>query len=217
MFNLSPPRGKRGGERCLARGVPPWTVVLREVLHVTEREARAESARRTCMFPHRLQPVVVGRRSVPPTWWRRCMRGRQQEYRGVSDHAKCPLGLPSLRPRTWSLTPRLKGVGGGVRAISPPQLLREFRPAHGPYIRAAISRAFRRDSPPDCTRVLTTTWARRSESDPLAARKVIHLGPDGGLLEALGLGSAGRVSDRPPRDDDLAAQPYGAGINEAPR
>ena len=30
---------------------------------------------------------------------------------GVSDHAKWPLGLPSLRPAIWSLTPQPKGVG----------------------------------------------------------------------------------------------------------
>ena len=31
--------------------------------------------------------------------------------RGVSDHPKWPVGLPSLRPAMWSLTPRSKGVG----------------------------------------------------------------------------------------------------------
>jgi hypothetical protein len=29
-----------------------------------------------------------GRRSVPPAWWRHYWSGRQQRYRGVSDHAK---------------------------------------------------------------------------------------------------------------------------------
>ena len=37
--------------------------------------------------------------------------GRQEQHRGVSDHPEWPLGLPSLRPATWSLTPPLKSVG----------------------------------------------------------------------------------------------------------
>jgi hypothetical protein len=147
-------RGEREGEQCRARGVPPWTAVLREIVHVTESDARAESPRRNCRFSHRLQPVVVGRRSVPPNWWRHCLRGRQQQYPGVSDHAKWPLGLLSLRPRTWSLTPRLKGVGARVRAISAPQLLREFRPACGPRSVPRSLAHSRRDSQTACTSVL---------------------------------------------------------------
>ena len=45
---------------------------------------------------------------------------RQRVDRGVSDHPKWPLGLPSLRPRTWSLTPPLKGCWRPVSApVSP--------------------------------------------------------------------------------------------------
>lgn len=47
-----------------------------------------------------------GRRSVPPDKgdWR--WRDGQSQYRGVSDHAIWPLGMPGPRPRRWSLTPR---------------------------------------------------------------------------------------------------------------
>jgi len=45
---------------------------------------------------------------MPPAWCALCPCGRQWLFRGVSDHPKWPLGLPSLRPAMWSLTP-LKG------------------------------------------------------------------------------------------------------------
>lgn len=68
------------------------------------------------LSPRRLQVIVVGRRSVPPAWWRHCRSGRQQQSRGVSDHGKWPHGLPSLRPGTWSLTPRLNRLSVPVSA-----------------------------------------------------------------------------------------------------
>ena len=56
---------------------------------------------------------------------RRSWRGGQSQYRGVSDHAIWPLGLPSPRPRRWSLTPRClclsrngSSSGACVRAAS---------------------------------------------------------------------------------------------------
>ena len=103
-------RGERGGEQGLARGVPPWIArVRRRILHVNEGDSGTAIANSNCRLSRRLRPAVLGRRSMPPAWWRHCRSGRQQQYRGVSDHPKWPLGLPSLRPAMWSLTPLLKG------------------------------------------------------------------------------------------------------------
>jgi hypothetical protein len=44
--------------------------------------------------------------------------GRQQQSRGVSDHPKWAIRLPSLRPAMWSLTPPLKGCWRPVPAPS---------------------------------------------------------------------------------------------------
>jgi hypothetical protein len=62
-------------------------------------------------------PVVVqvaARRpraaSMPPAWWSHRRSGRQEQHRGVSDHPEWPVGLPSLRPAMWSLTPPLEGL-----------------------------------------------------------------------------------------------------------
>ncbi len=54
-----------------------------------------------------------------------CSNGRHQQSRGVSDHAKWPLALPSRRPRTWSLTPRLNRLPVSVSASKIHPLMRE--------------------------------------------------------------------------------------------
>jgi hypothetical protein len=45
--------------------------------------------------------------------------------RGVSDHAKWPLGLPSLRPGMWSLTPQLNRLSVSVSAPKVRPVVRE--------------------------------------------------------------------------------------------
>lgn len=85
---------------------------------VEEHDWHASGARGNCRSSCRLQPVVLGRRSVPPAWRSHCRSGRQQQYRGVSDHPKWPLGLPSLRPARWSLTPPLRGCWRQVLALT---------------------------------------------------------------------------------------------------
>ena len=103
------------GEQASARGVPPGRQSVERLLDVAAGDSRAASLEDNRLSSRRLQVIVVGRRTVPPAWWRHCSNGRQQQSRGVSDHAKWPLGLPSLRPRMWSLTPRLKAVGTGCQ------------------------------------------------------------------------------------------------------
>ena len=113
-------RGNTGGEHPLRARCSPWIGPHRGfVLVNVTRLARGERSRQLPVVVQ-VTAVVVGRRSVPPAWWRHCRSGRQQQSRGVSDHPKWPLGLPSLRPATWSLTPPLKECWRPVPArVSP--------------------------------------------------------------------------------------------------
>ncbi len=119
--------GEHRGEHPLRARCSPLIGPRRGYVLVNERDSRAASPQGNCRSSCRLQAVVVGRRSVPPAWWRHCRSGRQQQSRGVSDHPKWPLGLPSLRPAMWSLTPPLKGCWRPVPArVSPAGSRGEF-------------------------------------------------------------------------------------------
>jgi hypothetical protein len=109
-------RGEQEGEQGLARGVPP-TRCRRASWRMVSRRARdiqpgAEVVAR-CRFA-----TLAARRSMPPRCRSPADSPALQGSRGVSDHPKWPLGLPTLRPQTWSLTPRLRGVGGWCRRRS---------------------------------------------------------------------------------------------------
>jgi len=113
-------RGTPWGNRALARGVPPGQQSVEGSSHLASGDSRASGAEDNRLSPRRLQAVVVGRRSMPPAWWRHCRSGRQPQSCGVSDHPKWPLGLPSPRPRTWSLNATLKDCWRPVSAAVGP-------------------------------------------------------------------------------------------------
>jgi hypothetical protein len=97
--------GTRWGNRATREVFPPlvrltqhesWSVAVQLVM---SRSTQVQSALRVAEHPHRAASCAAPHA-------RRRRRGGQTPYCGVSDHAIWPLGLPSARPRRWSLTPR---------------------------------------------------------------------------------------------------------------
>ena len=120
--------GNTEGERCLARGVPRWMVVRRGNLHVNKGDSRAASAHGTCRWSRRLQAVVVGRRSVPPAWWRHCPCGSPTPIPWRERPPEMAAWPAKPRPRKWSLTPRLERCRRPVPAAVASAPAQEFRP-----------------------------------------------------------------------------------------
>jgi hypothetical protein len=119
--------GTRRGNRASREVFPLDGSPPRDSPCVNAGSSGATNADDNYRWPHTLPASVVGRRAVPPAWRRRSLCGRQQQSRGVSDHPKWPLGLPSLRPGTWSLTPRLNSLSVSVSAPIVDPLVRENR------------------------------------------------------------------------------------------
>jgi hypothetical protein len=65
-------RGTRSGNRAPARGVPPGQQSVEGSCHDAAGRSRAASEEDKGLSPRRLQTVLVGRRSVPPTWRCHC-------------------------------------------------------------------------------------------------------------------------------------------------
>jgi len=97
--------------------------------------------------------LVVGRRSVPPARWRHWMRRSPTAIPWRERPREMAAWPASLRPRTRSLTPTGEGCRRRHPAISPRQILREFRAANGPVSVPRSLAHSRHDSRPDCTRV----------------------------------------------------------------
>ena len=58
------------GEQGLARGVPPEGFRDEDSSSSTSATRARRAQRRKCQPSRELQSVVLGRRSVPPAWWR---------------------------------------------------------------------------------------------------------------------------------------------------
>ncbi len=99
-------RGNTVGEQGHARGVPPSPPPGPTRIGVDDSAARyallrANFNQRCGLLNTRIGAALCAARQGRCSW-----RGGQSQYRGVSDHHFGPLGLPSLRPARWSLTPR---------------------------------------------------------------------------------------------------------------
>ena len=116
--------GNTGGNRALARGVPPSREAARSDPTIPGGPAA------TTAQPLSPCPVTAcGGRELGGgfcrPWAAHGRVPRSLRHRGVSDHAKWPLALPSLPPRTWSLTPRLNRPSVSVSAPKVHPLVRE--------------------------------------------------------------------------------------------
>ena len=125
MFKSIASRGEQGGGTGPSREVFPLNGRPLKESSASNRAFAVGERGRKQQAVAQVTGRVIGRRTVPRAWWRHCSNGRDQQSRGVSDHAKWPLALPSLRPRTWSLTPRLNRLSVAVSAPKVQPVVRE--------------------------------------------------------------------------------------------